>query len=83
MIDASFADQILELFVEGAKTALDAIDQADRDRNLAGLARVLHTLKSSAAQVGAMALSVEAERQELLQRAGASAHRRRQTGRPC
>ena len=71
--DLGFADQILKIFVEGAKTALNAIDQAVRDRNLASLARSVHTLKSSAAQVGAMALSAEAERQELLLRAGAPA----------
>ena len=71
--DLGFADQILELFVEGTKTALDAIAQAVSDRDLASLARSVHTLKSSAAQVGAMALSAEAERQELLLRAGASA----------
>ena len=71
--DVGFADQILELFVEGTKTALDAIDQAVRDRDLARLARSVHTLKSSAAQVGAMALSAEAARQELLLRAGAPA----------
>ena len=47
--DVGFADQILELFVQGTKTALDAIEQAVRVRNLASLARVVHTLKSSAA----------------------------------
>ena len=71
--DTGFADQILELFVERAKTALDTIDQAVLDRDLASLERSVHTLKSSAAQVGAMALSAQAERQELLLRAGAPA----------
>ena len=71
--DVGFAKQIMELFVEGAKTALDAIAQSVCDGDVAGLTRSVHTLKSSAAQVGAMALSAEAERQELLLRAGAAA----------
>ena len=71
--DLGFADQILALFVEGAKTALDAIAHAVCDGDLASLTRSVHTLKSSAAQVGAMALSVEAGRQEQLLRAGAPA----------
>ena len=71
--DVGFADQILALFVEGAKAALDAIAQAVCDGDLASLTLSVHTLKSSAAQVGAMALSAEAERQELLLRAGAPA----------
>ena len=71
--DPGFADQLLELFAKGARVALDAIEQEVRDGDQASLARSVHTLKSSAAQVGAMALSAEAERQELLLRAGAPA----------
>jgi HPt (histidine-containing phosphotransfer) domain-containing protein len=65
-----FAVQVLRQFVDSLprylSTIADALDHGDRP----ALQRSLHTLKSSAAAVGAMALSRMAERAEASLRAG-------------
>ena len=68
--DSGFADELLDLFAQCEKATLDAIDQAVRDGKHSMVSGLVHKLKSSAAQVGAMAVSAEAERQEQLLRAG-------------
>lgn len=65
-----FVGQMLDLFVEDTKRMFPAIEQAIREGDLPTLTRYVHTLKSSAAQVGALALSAEARRQEGLLRGG-------------
>ena len=70
--DPGFADQMLRLFCDGTRSALLHIDQALRDQQPQALLRAVHSLKSGAAQVGALALSVEAERAETALRQGAA-----------
>ena len=65
-----FVGQMLDLFAEDTKKMFPAIEQAIRESDLPTLTRYVHTLKSSAAQVGALALSAEARRQEGLLRSG-------------
>jgi HPt (histidine-containing phosphotransfer) domain-containing protein len=65
-----FVDQMLQLFVEDTKITFPAIDQAIQSGDMATFTRQVHTLKSSAAQVGAMALSAEAQWQEAQIRSG-------------
>lgn len=59
-----FVGQMLQLFVEDTTMTFPAIDQAIQSGDLTTFKRQVHTLKSSAAQVGAMALSAEAQWQE-------------------
>ena len=70
--DPEFAEQLFDLFISSTNTTLDSIDQALRDGDAAVLLRAVHTLRSSAARVGAMALADEADRQERLLRSGAA-----------
>ena len=65
-----FVGQMLTLFVEDTKAMFSAIELAIQAGDLSTLTRYVHTLKSSAAQVGAMALAAEAKRQEALLRNG-------------
>ena len=68
--DPSYADQLLQMFIGGNRQAFIAIDASLAGGDRAVLLRTVHTLKSSAAQVGAMALSAEAARQETALRQG-------------
>ncbi len=68
-----FADQMLAMFQHATRTTLDAIESASSAGDTLQWQRLLHTLKSTAAQVGAPALATEAQRQEALLRAGALA----------
>jgi signal transduction histidine kinase/DNA-binding NarL/FixJ family response regulator len=68
--DPGFADQMLTMFMAGTHTTLAAIESASSAGDTGPLQRLVHTLKSTAAQVGAPALAAEAERQEALLRAG-------------
>jgi signal transduction histidine kinase/DNA-binding NarL/FixJ family response regulator len=71
--EPEFAERMLVLFEQGTRATLGSIEQALRDADAALLLRSVHTLKSTAAQIGALALAAEAERQEDLLRAGALA----------
>ncbi len=68
--DPSYADQLLQMFIDGNRQAFIAIDANLAGGDRAVLLRTVHTLKSSAAQVGAIALSAEAARQETALRQG-------------
>jgi signal transduction histidine kinase/DNA-binding response OmpR family regulator len=70
--DPGFVQEMLNLFCESAKNTLATLQQGGAGETPATLTRQVHTLKSSAAQVGALALSLEAKRQEELLRAGGS-----------
>ncbi len=68
--DPGFASEMLELFIQDARKTLVAIDQADSGSDWTSMTRLVHSLKSSAAQVGALAISDQARVQEALLRAG-------------
>lgn len=68
--DPGFADEMLDLFTADAHKTLDAIDRATHEADIPTLTRLVHTLKSSAAQVGALALSAQASHQEAQLREG-------------
>jgi HPt (histidine-containing phosphotransfer) domain-containing protein len=65
-----FADRVLDLFDRNTRQMLDEIDTASRQGDLPTLQRAAHTLKSSSATVGALALSEQAQQLEMLLRAG-------------
>ncbi|MEF8709045.1 MAG: response regulator [Candidatus Accumulibacter propinquus] len=65
-----FADRVLDLFVQNAVKLLAEIDDAANRGDAPALQRAAHTLKSSSATIGALALSEQAKRLELLLRAG-------------
>ena len=69
--DPGFADKMLKMFCDGSRSALAQIEQALRAQQVDQVLRSVHTLKSSAAQVGALALAAEAERAETALRQGA------------
>ena len=67
VVDGSDPDcvgQLLALFTEGAVQQLQAITRACEREDHPTLARTLHTLKSTAGQVGAAALAAEVARME-------------------
>ena len=66
-----FADEMLDLFSSTTRTALDSIDTAHASGRHDQLVRLVHTLKSSSAQVGALALSALAGQLEKALRSGA------------
>ena len=68
-----YADQVLQMFERNSRAALDKIAAAADGGDQSELMRRVHSLKSSSAQVGALALAEEARRQEHLLRAGAPA----------
>lgn len=70
--DPDFAGQMIAMFIEGSNTALARIESAWGQQEDAQVLRMVHTLKSSAAQVGALALAAEAERVETALRQGSS-----------
>ena len=65
-----FAERVLDLFNRNTRQMLDEIDAASRQGDLPTLQRAAHTLKSSSATVGALALSEQARQLEMLLRAG-------------
>ncbi len=65
-----FADRVLDLFVQNAGQLLADIERASSNKDNATLQRSAHTLKSSSATVGALALSEQAKQLEALLRAG-------------
>ncbi|MDO9314462.1 MAG: response regulator [Burkholderiaceae bacterium] len=65
-----FGRELLDLYVQDASRSLDAIDAAARRGDARTVLRIVHTLKSSSASVGALALAAVAEQHESLLRAG-------------
>ena len=65
-----FADRTLALFSKDAQALLAAINHAAARADRATLMRCVHSLKSSGAQVGALALSAQAGLQETMLRTG-------------
>ncbi|MBK7673870.1 MAG: Hpt domain-containing protein [Candidatus Accumulibacter sp.] len=65
-----FAARVLDLFNRNTRQMLDEIDTASRQGDLPTLQRAAHTLKSSSATVGALALAEQAHQLEMLLRAG-------------
>ncbi len=55
--DPAFADQMVDLFIEGAGPLIDTLDQAQRQGLREAQVRAVHTLASGAGQVGALALA--------------------------
>lgn len=67
-----YGTELLDLYVQEARRALDGMDRAAETGDAKTLLRVVHTLKSSSASVGAMALAMVSEQHETLLRAGNS-----------
>jgi len=67
-----YGSELLDLYVQEARRALDLIDRAAGNGDSKTLLRLVHTLKSSSASVGAMALAMVSEHHETLLRAGKS-----------
>ncbi|MCM8638235.1 ATP-binding protein [Accumulibacter sp.] len=65
-----FAERVLALFDRNTRQMLDEIDVASQQGDLPTLQRAAHTLKSSSATVGALALAEQARQLEMLLRAG-------------
>jgi signal transduction histidine kinase/CheY-like chemotaxis protein/HPt (histidine-containing phosphotransfer) domain-containing protein len=68
----AYADEVLALFTAGLPATLAALHQALADGDRRALHRQVHTLKSSAASVGALALADVAGQAEQMLRAGAA-----------
>ena len=68
--DPGFATELLQQFDRRCGEIIDAVQRCLDTDDGATLLRSVHTLKSSAAQVGALALAAEAARQETLLRQG-------------
>jgi len=67
-----YGRELLDLYVQEARRALDGIDSAAATGDSKTLLRVVHTLKSSSASVGALGLAILSEQHETLLRAGKS-----------
>ncbi len=67
-----YGRELLDLYLQEARRSLDAIDSAAANGDSKTLLRVVHTLKSSSASVGALALAMLSEQHETLLRAGKS-----------
>jgi len=65
-----FADRVLDLFVQNAAELLTEVDDAANRGDAPALQRAAHTLRSSSATIGALALSEQAKRLDMLLRAG-------------
>ncbi|MBL8373182.1 MAG: response regulator [Candidatus Accumulibacter sp.] len=65
-----FAERVLDMFSESTVRLLAELDEAARKGDAATVQRVAHTLKSSGATVGALALAEQARQLETLLRAG-------------
>jgi signal transduction histidine kinase/DNA-binding response OmpR family regulator len=68
--EPEYAWSVLEQFAQGSTESIDLCRQAASARDDAGMLRVVHTLKSTSAQVGAMALAASAADLESVLRAG-------------
>jgi signal transduction histidine kinase/CheY-like chemotaxis protein/HPt (histidine-containing phosphotransfer) domain-containing protein len=68
--DPGAADEMLALFVNSVEPALRAIEAAQRTQDRERLLREVHTLKSGAAAVGALAMAALAQRTEAALRTG-------------
>ncbi len=68
--DPGYADELLKMFTQSARTTLDRLDADLAMRDMNAVQRRAHILKSSAAQVGALALSADAARIESTLRRG-------------
>ena len=68
----AFADRLLDMFSDNAIQILAAIAEASASGDATTLQRSAHTLKSSSATVGALALSEQARQLEMLLRHGDS-----------
>lgn len=68
-----YGERALALYLNGKEPALDAIERALEQGDGRTLLRQVHTLKSSSATVGALALAALAESQERHLRSGAAA----------
>jgi HPt (histidine-containing phosphotransfer) domain-containing protein len=55
--DPGFVDELVDTYLEDAETQLASLRQAALDGNTASIERPAHSLKSSSATVGAMALA--------------------------
>jgi HPt (histidine-containing phosphotransfer) domain-containing protein len=55
--DAGFVDELIDTYLEDAETQLAALREAARAGDVASMERPAHSLKSSSATVGAMALA--------------------------
>jgi HPt (histidine-containing phosphotransfer) domain-containing protein len=55
--DPGFVDELIDTYLEDAEAQLAALRQAARDGDTVSLERPAHSLKSSSATVGAMALA--------------------------
>jgi len=64
-----FADEMLTLFSQDLRTSLQSLELSVKDGDLRGIIHWVHTLKGTAAQIGAAALAAEAGRQEMALRA--------------
>jgi signal transduction histidine kinase/HPt (histidine-containing phosphotransfer) domain-containing protein len=61
---SDFAEQVIDRFMEDWRIAMTAIDIAARDSDAKSMLFWLHKLRGAAAQIGAVALSGEAQAQE-------------------
>ena len=68
--DPGYVDRLLDLFARTVDQTLATIAQAIADTDLLAVQHALHSLKSSAGQVGALALAAEAARGEAALRRG-------------
>lgn len=60
-----FADEMLNLFSQDLHTSLHSLEVAGKEGDLRGIMHWVHTIKGTAAQIGAAALAAEAARQEI------------------
>ena len=68
--DPGYADELLDLFVHDARALIEDIESGQAAGDLAAVKRGVHTLKSTAGAVGAMALSAQAAASDQVLRAG-------------
>ncbi len=61
---SSFPDQVIDRFVQDCRVAMNAVDIAARESDAGSMLFWLHKLRGAAAQIGAIALSGEAQTQE-------------------
>jgi CheY-like chemotaxis protein len=68
--DAQFVSELVATFLDESRDLLTQIGDSLRGRDVVGLRRLAHSLKSSSASVGAVALAARAEKIERLARDG-------------
>ena len=71
--DAQFVSELVETFIDESRDLVAQIAEALRVGDVSGTRRLAHSLKSSSASVGALALAARAEEIERLARDGALA----------